>query len=86
MAWQWENFDIISGISFLPHDGGNYSQAPYQETTEEGYTKMLAKMPKKVDWSKLRDYEDNDNTAGSQTLACSGGSCEIVDIGGSDGS
>ena len=38
-------------------------------------------MPKAIDWSKLSVYEEEDNTAGSQTLACSGDVCEIVDIG-----
>jgi hypothetical protein len=41
---------------------------------------MLDKMPKRIDWAKLSEYESEDNTSGSQTLACSGDSCEIVDL------
>jgi len=76
-AWCWENFDILSGVSFLPFDGGVYPQAPYQDTTPEGYEEFLAKMPKDVDWGRLGEYEDEDRTEGTQTLACVAGSCEI---------
>ena len=44
------------------------------------YQILLDEMPKAIDWSKLSEYEQEDNTAGSQTLACSGDSCEIVDL------
>lgn len=79
-AWVYKNFDTVSGISFLPHDGGNYKQAPYQEITEEGYHIALEAMPKNVDWSKLSEYEQQDNTVGSQSYACSSGLCEVVDL------
>jgi ribonucleoside-diphosphate reductase alpha chain len=77
-AWVWEHFDEMSGVSFLPHNGGNYKQAPYQEIDEETYKRNLAAMPKDVDWTKLRDYEDDDNTTGSQELACKGNTCELA--------
>ena len=76
-AWVWEHFDEVSGISFLPFDGGVYRQAPYQDCTEEEYYAFLEKMPKDVDWSKLSEYEDSDMTEALQTLACTGGVCEI---------
>jgi len=79
-AFVYKNFDEMSGVSFLPHDGGSYQQAPYQEVTKEGYEELLDKMPKSLDWSKLSEYEDDDNTSGMQTMACSGDSCEIVDL------
>jgi ribonucleoside-diphosphate reductase alpha chain len=79
-AWVWRNFDDVSGVSFLPHSEHTYRQAPYQEITEEEYAAFCAKMPKDVDWSGLGKYETEDRTAGAQTLACSGVSCEIVDL------
>ena len=79
-AWVFDNFDICSGVSFLPHSDHTYAQAPYQDCDKATYKESAAKMPKKIDWAKLSDYEQEDNTAGSQTLACSGDSCEIVDL------
>lgn len=79
-GWVYNNFDIISGISFLPHSDHVYRQAPYQECTEEEYNKMVEKMPKEINWNKLSEYEKEDNTSGMQTLACSSDGCEIVDI------
>ena len=79
-AWVFDNFDICSGVSFLPHSDHTYAQAPYQDCDKATYTTALKEMPKKIDWSKLSEYEKEDNTAGSQTLACSGDSCEVVDL------
>src|SRR6056300_638472 len=79
-AWVYDNFDNISGISFLPFSEHTYRQAPYQDCTKEEYEEFLTKMTEKVDWSKLSEYEEQDYTAGSQTLACSGDSCEVVDL------
>jgi ribonucleoside-diphosphate reductase alpha chain len=79
-SFVYENFDEMSGVSFLPTVNHIYQQAPYQECTRTEYEELLALMPKSIDWEKLSDYEKEDNTAGSQTLACSGDSCEIVDI------
>lgn len=79
-AWVYDNFSILSGISFLPYSDHVYRQAPYQDIDEETYKELMAKMPASVDWSRLREYEKEDNTMGSQTLACSGDSCEVVDI------
>lgn len=79
-AWVYEHFDKMSGVSFLPYDGGTYRQAPYTAVSEEEYLEALSKMPKDVDWSKLQLFEKEDNTTGSQEFACSSGACEIVDI------
>ncbi len=79
-SWVYDNFDGISGISFLPFSDHSYKQAPYQDCTEEEYNNLLVSMPGEVDWSELNKYEKEDNTAGSQTLACSAGSCEMVDL------
>jgi ribonucleoside-diphosphate reductase alpha chain len=74
-AWVWRYFDEISGISFLPHSDHTYVQAPYQDATKEEYNELLKKTPKSIDWTTF--IEEDDNTEGSQTLACTGGSCEI---------
>ena len=81
-AWVYRNFDIVSGISFLPYDDHVYQQAPYQDCTEEDYTAMLMDTPKSIDFQKLSDYEKEDHTNGNKELACSAGVCEVVDIGG----
>ena len=79
-AWVYDHFDEVSGVSFLPHSDHSYRQAPYQDCTEEEYNDLSALMPVGVDWTELSNYEKEDNTAGSQTMACSGNSCEIVDL------
>ena len=79
-AFVYENFDEMSGVSFLPYNEHTYQQAPYQEVGKSDYEMLLSCMPDSIDWSKLSEYEVEDNTAGSQTLACSGDSCEIVDL------
>ncbi len=80
-AWVWNNFNSISGISFLPFSEHTYRQAPYQDCTKKEYNELLTKIPKKVDWSNLSNYEQQDYTVASQELACSAeGGCEIVDL------
>ena len=81
-AWVYENFDEVCGVSFLPYSDHSYKQAPYQDCTKEEYQVALKKMPKDIDWSAMVKYETEDNTSGSQTYACSGNSCEIVDLTG----
>ena len=76
--WIWENFDICSGISLLPVSDHVYQQAPYEDITPEAYDELLNSMPKNVNWSDLVYFEQEDNTTGSQELACTGGACEIV--------
>jgi ribonucleoside-triphosphate reductase len=79
-AFVYEHFDEMSGVSFLPHSDHTYQQAPYQDCTKEEYEELLKLMPKRIDWSKLNEYEQEDNTVAMQTMACSGDSCEIVDL------
>ena len=74
-AWVWNNFDEITGVSFLPMDGGTYRQAPYESMTEFEYHAMVSKMPLGIDWDKL--VEGTDNVEGAQQLACTAGNCEI---------
>ena len=79
-AFVYKHFDEMSGVSFLPYSEHTYQQAPYQEVDKAVYEERKSTMPASIDWSKLSSYEVEDNTAGSQTLACSGDSCEIVDL------
>ena len=79
-AFVYKHFDEMSGVSFLPHSDHTYQQAPYQDCSKEEYKELLKTMPKKIDWNKLSEYEQEDNTKSSQTFACSGDVCEVVDI------
>jgi ribonucleoside-diphosphate reductase alpha chain len=79
-AWLYANFDIASGLSFLPHSDHIYKQAPYEDCSKEEYETLLAKMPEFIDWSLLSNYETEDGTKSSQTVACTAGACEIVDL------
>ena len=79
-SFVYKYFDEMSGVSFLPHSDHTYQQAPYQDATKEGYEALLAQMPTKIDWAKLSEYETEDGTKSSQTFACSGDVCEIVDL------
>lgn len=76
-AWVYSNFDIMSGVSFLPHSDHSYKQAPYQEVTETEYETLKALMPD-VNWNHFT--EELDTTVGMQTAACSAGGCEVVDL------
>jgi ribonucleoside-diphosphate reductase alpha chain len=74
--WVWDHFDKLSGVSFLPYDGHTYQQAPYEAICGEMYD-GLKKEEAVIDWDSFVGYEEEDNTVGTQTLACTGGSCEI---------
>jgi ribonucleoside-diphosphate reductase alpha chain len=80
-AWVYKHFDELSGVSFLPYSEHTYVQAPYQDATKEEYEEFVKKMPKHIAWENLSLYETEDNTTGSQSLACVSGECELVDIG-----
>ena len=79
-AFVYKHFDEMSGVSFLPHSDHTYQQAPYQDCDKGEYQRLLKLMPKSIDWTKLSEYEQEDNTVSMQTMACSGDSCEIVDL------
>jgi ribonucleoside-diphosphate reductase alpha chain len=78
--WVYKHFDEVSGISFLPFDDHVYKQAPYQDCTEDEYDAMVSKMPRSVNWSKLQEFEKEDNTSGGRELACTADACEVVDL------
>ncbi len=79
-AWTYEHFDEVSGISFLPFSEHTYKQAPYQDCDKAEYTAMLKTMPKAIDWNKLQEFEKEDTTSGGRELACTAGTCEVVDL------
>ena len=79
-AFVHKHFDEMSGVSFLPYNEHTYQQAPYQECSKQQYEEALARMPKDVDWSVLKNYEKGDTTKSSQTMACSADGCELVDL------
>jgi len=74
--WVYKNWSIVNGLSFLPYNGGKYRLAPYEEIDEQKYIEKIKSM-KKIDYTKLSDYEREDNTSGSKALACVGDNCEI---------
>jgi len=73
--WMWENRESYNGLSVLPYNGGTYTQAPFEDITEEKYNKMLESLTN-IDLSTVIEVEDNTNLSGE--LACTGGSCEIT--------
>jgi len=75
--WVYNNFDDVGGVSFLPHTEHVYQQAPYTECSAEEYEALAGRMPT-VAWSKLQEFEKEDSTESSKTLACSAGACEIL--------
>lgn len=80
-AWVYENFDVASGVSFLPHSDHSYQQAPYQDIEKEDYLEWQQTYKSvKLDWNQLSLFEKEDNTSGSRELACTAGVCEVVDL------
>ena len=75
-SWVWKHWDSMIGLSFLPHNGGTYKQAPYQEIDVSAYKALKKSMPV-INWEKFNGYEVEDNTQGAKTMACVGDSCEL---------
>ena len=72
--WLYNNFDDCSGVSFLPYSDHSYQQAPYEAIDEETYKELKKASPTQISWDIT---ENSDVTEGAQTLACTGGACEI---------
>ena len=80
-AWVYENFDVASGVSFLPHSDHTYQQAPYQDIEADDYLEWKQRFEHVIiDWKGLTEFEKEDNTSGSRELACTAGVCEVVDL------
>ena len=75
-GWVYDNFDSMSGVSFLPHSDHVYKQAPFQDCGRQEYDALVEQIGD-IDWSELQDYETTDTTTGSKELACVGGVCEL---------
>jgi len=78
-AWIYRNWNQVCGLSFLPHDGGSYQLAPYEEVDADAYHEAVRQFSRvKVDLDlELNSYEQEDNTEGAKTYACTGTSCEL---------
>jgi len=74
-AWTFKHFDEVTGVSFLPMDGGTYKQAPYEECSEDIYRQLKMLVPETVDWENFKEYDDN--VEGAQMLSCTAGGCSI---------
>ena len=72
--WMWENRGCYNGLSVLPHDGGTYVQAPFEDCDKETYEKMLA-LVKNINLDLVIETEDETDLSGE--IACGGGACEI---------
>lgn len=72
----YNNWEQVGGLSFLPRSEHVYQLAPYEEITKEEYNERKANF-KEIDFSRLSDYEETDNTKGAKELACAGGNCEV---------
>ena len=75
--WMWDNRECYNGLSVLPYDGGTYTQAPFEDITEQEFKKRV-KLLNDVDLSMI--VETTDETDLSGELACAGGVCEITSL------
>ena len=73
--WMWENRKHYNGLAVLPHNGGTYQQAPFEDCSREKFEAMLSTL-EDVDLTKI--IEDDDNTDLKGEAACAGGACEIT--------
>jgi ribonucleoside-diphosphate reductase alpha chain len=73
--WMWENKETFNGLSVLPYFGGSYTQAPFEDITEEQFNEMAQHLHN-IDLSKIVEFTDD--TALMDQAACAGGACEIV--------
>lgn len=74
-AWTFKHFDEVTGVSFLPMDGGTYKQAPYEECDEQTYNQLKLLVPESVEWENFKEFDDN--VEGAQMLSCTAGGCSI---------
>ena len=77
-SWVWKNWDSVGGLSFFPYNDHCYDNAPYEALTKEEYSVRVSSFPTSVEWGKLGGYETEDCTVSSQTMACSGGACDLL--------
>jgi ribonucleoside-triphosphate reductase (thioredoxin) len=73
--WMWKNRSSFNGLAVLPHDGGSYIQAPFEDCSEYMYKKLYTKL-EEVDLTKIKEEVDNTDQKGE--IACGGGACELT--------
>jgi ribonucleoside-triphosphate reductase len=74
--WVLDNWTIVNGVSFLPKTNHAYLLAPYEDCDRETYERLRAAMPA-INYTRLAEFEREDQTQGSKEVACSGGACEL---------
>ena len=82
-SWVWDNFDTISGISFLPFSEHTYRQAPFTKIVVRKNTKKHSKQfHRKWIGHYFQTTKAQDYTIGAQELIRSSGDggCEVVDL------
>ena len=77
MEWMWKHKSEFNGLSVLPYDGGTYQQAPFEPIAEEDFIRRYDKLTE-IDLTKVVESDDNTDLSGE--IACSGGSCEVVNV------
>jgi ribonucleoside-diphosphate reductase alpha chain len=81
-GWVYKNFDLLAGVSFLPHfeASSTYTQLPYETIDKATYEMLAAEIPDDIDWTQLELYEKGiDTVEGTREFACVGNICEIVE-------
>jgi ribonucleoside-diphosphate reductase alpha chain len=73
--WMWENRNTFNGLSVLPYFGGSYTQAPFEDITEEKFNELVDHVHN-IDLTKIVEF--GDETSFNESVACGGGACEIV--------
>jgi ribonucleoside-triphosphate reductase (thioredoxin) len=73
--WMWKNKDTFNGLAVLPYDNGSYTQAPFEDITEEKFLEMESHL-NKINLRKI--VEVTDETDLKDQAACAGGACEVV--------
>jgi ribonucleotide reductase alpha subunit len=70
----WDNRNSFTAISCLPHSDHTYKQAPFEDTDEETYNRLVETLSM-VDLTRV--IEPEDNTSLADNLACYGQSCNL---------
>jgi ribonucleoside-diphosphate reductase alpha chain len=73
--WMWENRNTFNGLSVLPYFGGSYTQAPFEDITEEKFNELVDHIHN-IDLTKIVEFSDETNL--QDQAACAGGACEVV--------
>jgi len=75
--WMWDNKVYYNGLSVLPFDGGTYSQAPFEDITENQYNELVKQLSS-IDLTQV--MEEDDSTSLMDQAACAGGACEVTTL------